>query len=96
MSLCDNNTSFIHIAMKERGAKNRIDDIVTDSGEVLRDPNVIEVEIVRFYKYLLGTRVSLFGMNPKVMARGHLVRRDEATELMKDVSWKKLTMQCGQ
>lgn len=53
--------------MRQRGARNRIDLITKESGEIVDTPKGIEKEILEFYGNLLGTSSSLFALNPDVM-----------------------------
>lgn len=59
VKLGDSNSKFFYATMKQRQAQNRIDAIQTDSGEIVRDPCLIENEVVRFYTALMGSRAAV-------------------------------------
>ncbi|XP_021743104.1 uncharacterized protein LOC110709200 [Chenopodium quinoa] len=58
IKLGDSNSHYFFSVMKHRQGRNRIDSIFTEDDFHLKDPDLIENEIVGFYKGLLGSSAS--------------------------------------
>ncbi|XP_021715738.1 uncharacterized protein LOC110683654 [Chenopodium quinoa] len=58
IKLGDSNSHYFFSVVKHRQGRNRIDSIFTEDDVLLKDPDLIENEIVGFYKGLLGSSAS--------------------------------------
>lgn len=82
----DQNTRFFHCMMKSRSAVNRIQRLVSDSGEVVVDSMGIKQEILGFYKQLLGSRKEyLKVVDTSVMHLGPSLQEDQRRWLIREV-----------
>lgn len=58
LQLGDSNHQFFFSSVKERATLNKIYVLYDDSGNKLVDPDLIQTDILAFYKKLLGTSAS--------------------------------------
>lgn len=72
--------------MKERRGRNRIDRLINDADEVVDNPAAIELKVVSFYRRLLGSKCTLKALDPRVLAKGNSVSRDDVVELPREVT----------
>lgn len=51
----DSNTTYLHAFVKHRQSTNHIGSLVDSAGQLRQSPNEVELEILNYYKLLLGT-----------------------------------------
>lgn len=52
------NSSFLHASLKARTSGNRIDSLISGDGRLLMTREDIEMEVLQYYKNLLGSSKS--------------------------------------
>ncbi|CAK8540218.1 unnamed protein product [Lathyrus sativus] len=55
LRLGDGNNSYFHASLKARQRQDQLDRLEDDNGKILTHQNEIEIEIVNYYKNLVGT-----------------------------------------
>ncbi|XP_021767615.1 uncharacterized protein LOC110732005 [Chenopodium quinoa] len=58
IKLGDSNTHYFFYIVKQRQNRNRIDSIYTANDVLLKDPDLVQAEIISFYQNLLGSAAS--------------------------------------
>lgn len=86
LQLGDDNTHYFHNVMKERRGRNRIVQLEDENDNNVDQYEDIERVVVNFYKRLLGSREELIAIDPRVVARGPIVNREDALELIREVT----------
>ncbi|KAH0778089.1 hypothetical protein KY290_009500 [Solanum tuberosum] len=93
LQLGDGNTTYYHASLKSRIARNKILRLTTADGRMVNSSNVIEEEIIEFYKQLLGScATQLPTANPIVMRDGHVLDRNQQAQLIKHVTRQEVVM----
>ncbi|KAH0776851.1 hypothetical protein KY290_008262 [Solanum tuberosum] len=93
LQLGDGNTTYYHASLKSRIAQNKILRLTTTDGRMVNSSNVIEEEIIEFYKKLLGScATQLPAANPMVMRAGPVLDRNQQAQLIKHVTRQEVVM----
>ncbi|KAH0685683.1 hypothetical protein KY290_017200 [Solanum tuberosum] len=83
LKLGDSNTSYFYASMKNRKSQNQITMLTKEDGTIIRDPEEITREAVRFYQNLLGQATPLMlATQPAVVRDGHVLSRAQQLELI--------------
>ncbi|XP_056691942.1 uncharacterized protein [Spinacia oleracea] len=87
IQLGDSNNQFFFSTVKERARFNRISILYDDNGTKLVEPDLIQAEILSFYKKLLGTSANtLPSIHLPTMRNGPTLNNDARQELCRNVT----------
>ncbi|KAH0633496.1 hypothetical protein KY284_036282 [Solanum tuberosum] len=87
ISLGDANTKYFSAVMKEKQKRKQILNLTSLDGTNLKEVEDIKLEIVKFYKGLMGTAAqSLPAVNAIIMQQGPVLSHEQQYELNKDIT----------
>ncbi|KAH0639679.1 hypothetical protein KY285_036265 [Solanum tuberosum] len=87
ISLGDANTKYFSAVMKEKQQRKHILNLTSLDGTNLKEAEDIKLEIVKFYKGLMGTAAqSLPAVNVIIMQQGPFLSHEQQYELNKDIT----------
>ncbi|XP_049406058.1 uncharacterized protein LOC125869643 [Solanum stenotomum] len=87
ISLGDANTKYFSAVMKEKQQRKHILNLTSQDGANLKEAEDIKLEIVKFYKGLMGTAAqSLPAVNVIIMQQGPFLSHEQQYELNKDIT----------
>ncbi|XP_021775164.1 uncharacterized protein LOC110739017 [Chenopodium quinoa] len=87
IKLIDSNSHYYFYVLKQWQNRNRIDSIYTNNGVLLKEPNLVQAEILSFYQNLLGSAASsLPAVDIAIVRAGNQLSCDDIDILSTPVS----------
>uniref|UniRef100_A0A803PUJ5 Reverse transcriptase n=1 Tax=Cannabis sativa TaxID=3483 RepID=A0A803PUJ5_CANSA len=87
----DCNTAFLHSSIKQRMRQNQILSIEQLDGSKTRDPNLIAVAFLEFYKGLLSTRLeNRRKVHAGILAKGPKLTQEQTNMLLQEFPTKEV------